>query len=82
MGPNFLEPKSGSKPLSTSLSDGISTIRDSILLVLAEIVSIVGDRFLGEEFTPELQGAVVVIAFAVLKFGWKFFTDTRRVASL
>jgi len=75
-------PNKGSQPLSISLSDGIGTIRDSLLLVLAEIISLVGDRFLGDEFTPELEGAVVVIAFALLKFGWKFFTNTKRISSL
>lgn len=71
----------GSKPFSVSLSDGVATLRDAVLIVLAY-----GVEYLGNTFTDglpvEVQGAVVVLAYAAIKFGWKFLTDTQRVGAL
>lgn len=72
----------GSRSRAISLSDGIATVRDAVILILTELVTLVGDRFIEGGFGVELKAALVIVLFAGIKFGWKWWTDTRRVGVL
>ena len=68
----------GSKARAISLSDGIATLRDAAILIVAAI----GNYFVDGGLGQEVEMAIVVVTFAVVKFAWKFFTDTQRIQPL
>lgn len=70
----------GSKPFTVAAADGIGTLRDAILLLLAAMAAKIGEHYFGG-FDPPVQTAIAIVTFAAFKFAWKYVNDTRRLSS-
>ena len=67
----------GSPARSWSLSYGIGTVRDAVILIASSAAA-----YYWPDSTVEFRGAVGLVVFVVLKNAWKWFTDTRRASVL
>ena len=72
----------GSPAKKLAGSDIPPVIRDAIMVLIAAAVTYIGNTYVEEFLASEINAAIVTVVYTIIKMGWKWITDTRRMSPI